>query len=66
MYGPLVGPGGLVLFHDIRCAGEEPVRQAWETVIVPEAHAAGDRTTEIVAKAGKPLGFGIVRKRERS
>lgn len=61
MYGPLVAPGGLVLFHDVRCAGEEAVRQAWETVIVPEVEAAGGRTTEIVATAGKPLGFGIAR-----
>ncbi len=61
MYSPLVRPGGLVLLHDIRCAGEEAVARVWEEVIKPEAAASGWHTEEIVAKAGKPLGFGIVR-----
>jgi predicted O-methyltransferase YrrM len=61
MYSPLVRPGGLVLIHDIRCAGEEPVREVWETEIKPEADATGSHTQEIYAKTGKPLGFGIVR-----
>ncbi len=61
MYSPLVRPGGLILLHDIRCAGEEAVARVWEDVIKPEAHASGWHTQEIVAKAGKPLGFGIVR-----
>lgn len=60
MYSPLVRPGGLVLLHDIRCAGEEAVAVAWEQ-IGAEARRAGGTTSEIVAKAGKPLGFGIVR-----
>lgn len=61
MYSPLVRAGGLVLFHDIRCPGEEAVREVWEQKIRPEVAASGGHTMEIIVKAGKPLGFGIVR-----
>jgi len=60
MYGPLVRAGGLVLLHDIECGGIPEVRTAWER-IAAEVETSGGTTTEIVAKAGKPLGFGIVR-----
>lgn len=60
MYSPLVRPGGLVLIHDIVCAGEEAVGVAWEQIIA-EAVRSGAKTDEIIAKARKPLGFGVVR-----
>ncbi len=63
MYGPLVRPGGLVLFHDIVCAGEEDVAVVWNRIRA-EVEASGGYTTEIIARAGKPLGFGVVRTRE--
>jgi predicted O-methyltransferase YrrM len=65
MYGPLVRAGGLVLFHDIECAGEPWVRVAWDRISA-EVRASGGQTQEIVARAGKPLGFGIARMGDRS
>lgn len=57
MYAPLVRDGGLVLLHDIVCAGEPDVARVWA-----EIRAGGPEwTDEVIAKAGKPLGFGIVR-----
>jgi cephalosporin hydroxylase len=60
MYGPLIRPGGLFLIHDIECAGEPQVRPAWDR-IAAEVVAAGGSTEEIVARAGKRLGFGVAR-----
>jgi predicted O-methyltransferase YrrM len=60
MYSPLVRPGGLVLLHDIKCAGEEAVAAAWEQIRAGVTDSGGS-TTEIYADAGKPLGFGIAR-----
>jgi cephalosporin hydroxylase len=60
MYAPLVRAGGLTLFHDIVCDGEPGVARFWAELRT-EVEAGGEQYTEIIAKAGKPLGFGIVR-----
>lgn len=63
MYGPLVADGGLVVFHDV--ANDSPMTvgavAVWEQM-KREAAICGEPVTEIVSKAHRPVGFGILRK----
>ena len=59
MYGPLLGPGGLAAFHDIKFRHGCRVWQAW-----PEIRASGDAWCELLGPDRKgsdcPLGIGLV------
>lgn len=52
MYGPLVRPGGLVLFHD--AANHHDPR-----VDVPRFFSELEGEKELIVGSGRPLGFGI-------
>ena len=64
MYGPLVRPGGITAFHDIRATPPSNVTQTWETIcndgLLTRAVCKGRFQTREGGKQHKPCGIGIV------
>ena len=64
MYGPLVRPGGITAFHDIRATPPSNVTQTWETICndgsLTRAICKGRFQTREGGKLHKPCGIGLV------
>jgi len=64
MYGPLVKPGGIAAFHDIRATAPSNVVQTWATIcddgLLTRAVCKGRFQTRAGGKLHKPCGIGLV------
>ena len=64
MYGPLVRPGGMTAFHDIRATPPSNVVQTWATIcdngLLTRAICKGRFHTQEGGKLHKPCGIGLV------